>query len=136
MLKMSDFDKRRHAEFCPMFLLSASCFTPLSHSHNLHKTRNVRITQRAGASTKQLLPWKSICITYFCVCVCVCVCLRSRACGCAHVGLLIQYATHKCHIVSSLALPYFSTLSHKRHDFREKVTKYKMCVLIFSDTFI
>jgi hypothetical protein len=32
----------------------------------------------------------------------------------------------------SLALKYFSTSSHKRHDFREKVIEYKMCVLIFS----
>jgi hypothetical protein len=31
------------------------------------------------------------------------------------------------------ALLYFSALSHKRHDFREKkVTEYNMCVFIFS----
>ena len=30
---------------------------------------------------------------------------------------------------------YLSTLSHKRHDFREKVTEHKMCVLIFSTIF-
>jgi len=30
--------------------------------------------------------------------------------------------------VASLALHYFSTLSHKRHDFQEKVTKHKMRV--------
>jgi hypothetical protein len=29
-----------------------------------------------------------------------------------------------------------STLSHKLHDFRIKVTEHKMCVLIFSTTFI
>jgi hypothetical protein len=33
------------------------------------------------------------------------------------------------------ALPYFPTLSHKRHDFRKKVTEPKMCFLIFSTTF-
>jgi hypothetical protein len=27
---------------------------------------------------------------------------------------------------------FFFTFSHKRHDFREIVTEYKMCVLIFS----
>ena len=42
-----------------------------------------------------------------------------------------------CAILSSaayLTLQYFSTLSHKRHDFREKTKKgieHKMCVLIY-----
>ena len=30
--------------------------------------------------------------------------------------------------------PYFSTLSHKRHDFRKQVIEYKICALIFSAT--
>ena len=40
--------------------------------------------------------------------------------------------------VACLALSYFSTLSHKRHDFREKknVTEHKLCILICSTTFI
>jgi hypothetical protein len=34
--------------------------------------------------------------------------------------------------VASLVLQYFSTLSHTRHNIREKVIKHKMFVLIFS----
>jgi len=38
--------------------------------------------------------------------------------------------------VVCLAVQYFPTLSHKRHDFREKVTGHTMCVLTFFTTFI
>jgi ABC-type Fe3+ transport system permease subunit len=37
--------------------------------------------------------------------------------------------------LASLAVLYFSTLSHKRHDFESKCTEPKTCVLIFSTTF-
>jgi hypothetical protein len=36
--------------------------------------------------------------------------------------------------VASPALPYFSTLSIKRHDFRKNVTEHIMCVSIFCTT--
>ena len=57
----------------------------------------------------------------------------------ARVALLIQHVTRMRHIVTSfvasLAPPNFSTLPHKRHDFRKNVTEHKMCVLIFYTTF-
>ena len=38
--------------------------------------------------------------------------------------------------VACPALPYISTLSHKRHVFRENVIEDKKCALIFSTTFV
>ena len=99
---------------------------------------------------KSLLAWKSNKYYTF-ISVCVCVCARACACGCpgaawacacacVHVVLFIQHATHMRHIVTSfvahLVLQYFSTLCHKRHDFRKKVIDRKMCVLIFYTIFV
>ena len=70
----------------------------------------------------------------------VCVCVRARACLWLPVALPIQHAMRMRHIVRPLVAPlapsYFTILSHKRHDFRKKVTEHKICVLIFSTTFI
>jgi hypothetical protein len=72
-------------------------------------------------------------------------CCRGKAISityseCVSVALVIQHAKRMRRIilpsVACLALPYFSSLSHKRHDFREKIIEHKMCVLIFCTTFV
>ena len=53
---------------------------------------------------------------------------------CVSIALVTQYAKRMCYILSSVAclgLQYFSTLSHKRHNFQKKVTENK-CMFCFS----
>jgi hypothetical protein len=57
---------------------------------------------------------------------------------CVFGALVIQHEERMRSIVECTrpALQYFSTLSHKRHDFRKTVIEYKICVSIFSVTFV
>ena len=49
--------------------------------------------------------------------------------GGVYVDLGVQRVMHMCHSrVACLALQYFSTLSHKQHNFRRNVIEYEICV--------
>ena len=48
-----------------------------------------------------------------------------------HASLMLRITLSS---VACLVLSYFSTLSHKLHNFQKKVTKHQKCVLIFSAT--
>ena len=41
-----------------------------------------------------------------------------------------------CDVIYDRSPLYFSTLSHKRCDFRRNVIEHKMCVFIFSTAFV
>jgi hypothetical protein len=70
--------------------------------------------------------------------------VRPCACGGVGMGALAREWPHVTTLpragailsASSLAPPYFSTLSHKRLGFRKKATEHEMCVLIFRTTFV
>jgi hypothetical protein len=51
----------------------------------------------------------------------------------ARVAILSKHATLRSIAICGLSgCTDFSTLSHKRHDFRKSVIEHKTCVLIFS----
>ena len=50
--------------------------------------------------------------------------------------LFVSFVVCLTGMISHPFILYFSTLSHKRHDFRKNVIGCKMFILIFSTTFI
>ena len=66
-----------------------------------------------------------------CVRACVCEWIGVSARVRKYASLLIQYVTPRRHIVRVLSPIYFSILSHKRHDFREKKSLNIKCVFWF-----
>ena len=71
----------------------------------------------------------------------------ARMCGCGSKGAdvccracSLNYPTCKAAFATlssaSLAPSYFTTLSHKSHDFHKKDTEFEMSIVIFSTTFI
>jgi len=71
---------------------------------------------------------------------CSATAIRITYSECVPVALVMQYAMRMRHNVlpslACLAVQCVSTVSHKWHDFRKKITEHKMCVLIFSRTFV
>jgi hypothetical protein len=69
---------------------------------------------------------------YICVCVCVCVCVCIFGLAIRHVNRIFYVLVYH---VACLAVPYFSTLSHKRHEFSRKRLLNIKCVFDFLDCF-
>jgi hypothetical protein len=123
-----------HKQVCTNSFISVKCFPLLIFSQisfqikRLAKQRDRQCTYKHNTkarSRNHCGRGKAISITYY---------------ECVSVALVILHAKRMRRIILSsvtcLALPYFSTLSHKRHDFRKTITKHKICVLMFSTSFI
>ena len=100
-----------------------------NHSHNIHsvncefKTENVLITWRWDMFVQPVFQWKN---------------QHSQR---VFVELGMQHAKRTCHIVTVACsvLQYFSSLSHKRHDFRKTLLNIRSlfwCSLILPKIFL
>ena len=110
----------------------------LQRIHKQYRQCTYNVTRNKVRSRNHCCRGKAISITCFCVCMFVwlsaCVCSRervygwvdvralARACARLRVALLILHATCRHIAICSLSGPTtFSTLSHKRHDFRKNI---------------
>jgi hypothetical protein len=108
---------------------------PHERRQKRNKTRHVQ--RNNEVSSQIIVAVEKHLILHIFLCVrelarfCVRACGRPNAwacsCACVYVALLFQHATRMSHIVTSFvahhARPNFSTLSHKRCDFRKKKKK-------------
>jgi hypothetical protein len=94
--------------FTEMLLITLHCHPIIFLKKK--KTGSVRKTQHWGSFAEPFLPWKRKSITFS---------------ECVPVALVFQYAHSMRRVTSSsvawLALPYFTTLSYKRHELRNKI---------------
>jgi len=61
---------------------------------------------------------------------------RSRNNCCHAKAKIITHAAYYIVVCAPPGSTIFFTLSHKQHDFRQKFLEHKICVLIFSSTFV
>jgi len=109
---------RCESHIVPSAVLTSHQYWSRFSAAEITSTRQAMYVQRSirGAFVQALLQRKSK--TYYAFWVCICS-LRYPACN--------EHVTRP-------AIQYFSTLSHKLHDFRKKkrnVIEHKMCVTIF-----
>ena len=107
-----------------------------------NKANNVRTTQQWGEFTKPLLLWKSNKYVSMCVCVsvgigeCVCACRCTGAGVCSRACNLPACKAHAPYCLRPLWLHHIFRHYLINNNFRKKLRNIKMCVLIFSTTFI
>jgi hypothetical protein len=95
-------------------------------------------SSETGQSNQPLLSWKSKKYYIFlCACARLFACARERGlgiCACVLVLLHIRHASRMRHTVTPfVAPPHFLTLTRR---FSKNVTEHKMCVFIFSESFV
>ena len=90
-----------------------------------NQTGNIHTKQHWETFAYHWCSAKAISITYY---------------ECVSVALVFQHAKRMRRVIfphgALPAVPYLSTLFHKQHDFQNNVIEHKLCVLVFSTTFV